>query len=431
MPSSKLTLTPSGVVTPEKYSSQGLPVGPYYMHYGEQPGFIYDPYTDRYTPDPNVANNYYEQAGLAEKPDKGPSAAEQIGYLGGAALVSSGGTALGQAAIGGGTAAAGGTAGATGAGAVASTSTASGLPAAAGYTGTGAATSSGAAATTGGTASSTGSGTGLLSGSGAANAAAYGSGLYFTAKGAKGTYDAYNRDEWDKEDETRMTMTAIDPYASALYGIEDTVGGNMAYYLSPFGKAADVLGIDRPFQKIDTAKEEKRLSKLRDEGRYNGEIRAEDRSGEQQFKDNLDRGIAEDFVGFTPEGEWVNMKFAKSRDVKDLRPTDITGYAAFFEKYDDWINKTQEEKESIAQQYLDAGAVSEEGGTIYLDDKKFNDKKPVANVGLLANADKQAENKAEGTPGRRPGKNWNAAKGKYEDIRQKPRTRTDEVFSRV
>lgn len=41
-------------------------VGPSYNYYGEQQGYIYDPYSDNYVPDPKVQNQYYEENGLKE-----------------------------------------------------------------------------------------------------------------------------------------------------------------------------------------------------------------------------------------------------------------------------------------------------------------------------------------------------------------------------
>lgn len=42
-------------------------VGPSYQYYGEQQGYIYDPYSDNYVPDPKVQNQYYEDAGIKEE----------------------------------------------------------------------------------------------------------------------------------------------------------------------------------------------------------------------------------------------------------------------------------------------------------------------------------------------------------------------------
>lgn len=90
-------LSPSGNFQPNKYTSQGLPApGPYYQYYGEQPGYIYDPYLDRYRPDPKAAQNYYESAGLAEGEKSPPSTAAQLGTLAGGAALTAVGTSVGK-----------------------------------------------------------------------------------------------------------------------------------------------------------------------------------------------------------------------------------------------------------------------------------------------------------------------------------------------
>lgn len=76
--------------------------------------------------------------------------------------------------------------------------------------------------------------------------------------------------------------------------------------------------------------------------------------------------LPKDFIGNDPKYGWTNNKFAESRDVKDLRPEDIWGYSAFFDKYgNDWLGKFSEgQRKGIAQTLLDKGAVSEGKGTI-------------------------------------------------------------------
>lgn len=68
------TQTP-GPQNPGKYPVQ---VGAKYQYYGEQPGYIYDPYHDTYQPDPAVAKPYYEETGLIEKEKGPPGLGEQL-----------------------------------------------------------------------------------------------------------------------------------------------------------------------------------------------------------------------------------------------------------------------------------------------------------------------------------------------------------------
>jgi hypothetical protein len=76
--------------------------------------------------------------------------------------------------------------------------------------------------------------------------------------------------------------------------------------------------------------------------------------------------LPKDFVGMTPQYGWVNNKFAQSRNVADLKPEDIWGYSAFFEKFgNDWLGKfSEQQRRDIAQKALNANAVKEHHGTI-------------------------------------------------------------------
>lgn len=70
-----------GPKNPSKYPF----VGDAYNHYGEQQGYIYDPYSDSYKPDPKAQQSYYEQSGLAD-PKKDPSLISQIAPIAGAGI---------------------------------------------------------------------------------------------------------------------------------------------------------------------------------------------------------------------------------------------------------------------------------------------------------------------------------------------------------
>ncbi len=85
----------------------------------------------------------------------------------------------------------------------------------------------------------------------------------------------------------------------------------------------------------------------------------------------INKDLPEDFVGQDANGNWVNNKFAKSRDVADLQATDIVNYSAFAEKDPEWFKKPMEERMSVAQQALDAKAVTEGKGTIKVDFNKL------------------------------------------------------------
>lgn len=124
------------------------------------------------------------------------------------------------------------------------------------------------------------------------------------------------------------------------------------------GKA---LGLDR-----ETTDDERkrRFKQLQDKGvRTHHSVTGEDptKAGGQFRKD-----IGEDFIGFDDNGTWVNNKFAKSRDVKDLRAEDIWGHFAFYENFgNDWLEGLNEgERRAIAQGLLDDGRISEGRGQI-------------------------------------------------------------------
>lgn len=78
-----------GPQMPSKYPQ----VGPNYNYYGEMPGFIYNPFTDRYRPDPKAVNQWAQQTG--QLPEE-QSIMDTLLPIGGAALALSGGKELGK-----------------------------------------------------------------------------------------------------------------------------------------------------------------------------------------------------------------------------------------------------------------------------------------------------------------------------------------------
>lgn len=153
-------------------------------------------------------------------------------------------------------------------------------------------------------------------------------------------------------------------------------GAAMGSYFGPWGAAiggAIGLGAAGANEMFDTNKfktEGNRFQKLRDQGiNLPGVQEAETlRQGrsKQQLIDIEKAKIA--------QGKYGNVKFAESRNEADLKPEDIWGYAAFYEKYgNDWLGKFNEKKRrEIAQKALDAGAVREHHGTIDIDWNKVD-----------------------------------------------------------
>lgn len=66
-----------------------MPVGKNYLIWGEQPGWIYYPWSDKYVPDPKAQKTYGESTGLLEKETKAKTnTVSPAGQLGAAALLS-------------------------------------------------------------------------------------------------------------------------------------------------------------------------------------------------------------------------------------------------------------------------------------------------------------------------------------------------------
>lgn len=86
--------------------------------------------------------------------------------------------------------------------------------------------------------------------------------------------------------------------------------------------------------------------------------------------------LAPDYVGLDKDGEWVNNKFAKSRNVNDLKAEDIWGHSAFYERFgNDWLGKfSEEQRRSIANKALNANIVTEGRGQIgFTDQSKLDE----------------------------------------------------------
>jgi hypothetical protein len=77
---------PPGPQNPGKYTSQGAPApGKLYQKYGEQPGLVYDPWHDKYVPDPNAQKKLLQSQGLAPPDPKEQTLTSTLLPLGAAA----------------------------------------------------------------------------------------------------------------------------------------------------------------------------------------------------------------------------------------------------------------------------------------------------------------------------------------------------------
>lgn len=349
-----------GPKTPGKYSF----TGPNYQMFGEQPGYIYYPWNDQYYIDPKATQSYAEQQGLAKKP---PGLAETIlpvaGVLGAGyaatELGKQGGQALGGLFSGGSTASSTGAATTATAPTVA-TGTAGGAAASGGMlpATTGAASSVAPAATEAGAAgTAAGTSGGMFSASGIGSAG----NAILPVAGAGLAYDvvANQRTGARGIGEGAAAGAAIGSYAGpwgaligagagALYGIGQTL----------------VLSSDKDMWKT----EKNRLEKLSENGAFIPPQLLAAMPTKGRSKEELIRGdLPSDFIGRDSNGNWVNNKFAKSRNVADLRGEDIVNYSAFAEKDPQWFTKPLDQRIAYSNQLLQAGVVKEHHGTIDID----------------------------------------------------------------
>lgn len=377
-----------GAKNPGKYPM----TGPSYEYYGEQPGYIYDPWNDAYRPDPNMQQQYAEQSGLAEKE---PSMWEQlapVAGVAGATAIGSGlfknpGEFLGGIREGAGELFDWGSQALSGAGNVAG-NIASGASNLAGNVMGG----SGGGGGLGGLFSFGGGGGGeaaagdflmpgggptALPGGGAGLAAEAGPQGMFSLGGigsagnvilpAAGLYGAYNllthpdSSEFHNAAQGAASGAAIGsffPGAGTLIGAG--IGGLVG------------LGMTL-FDKDEWKREKNALNDLKDSGIYVPDnLLASMPSHGRKKKDLIRKDVAPDFVGFAPDGQWVNNAFAQSRDESQLRPEDIVNYSAFAEHDPNWFKKPMEERLALAGQVLQAGAVKEHHGTIDVDFSKVS-----------------------------------------------------------
>lgn len=360
---------PQGAAPGPKNPSKYPRVGPNYSQYGEVPGYVYDPYTDTYLPDPRAANEYYESVGLSEGE---PSMTDTYGPIVGTGLSLGLASGLAQNPSGFMTGIKDGVGGLFGFGSgSAPATTAAAAPAAS----TAAAAAPAAPSLI---SASTGGGTFGLGGAGVAPAApeiasvapaTEGIGLFgiggaspfLTAAGlAAGAHAGVQSWEGINKVLDNDEMSFQEQAALAL----PTFGLSFAY-----NPIRDFFGGDG-----DKWKEEgNRLRDLADDGVFIPDNILSTMPDRGRSKDELrNQSVAADFIGFDPSGNWTNNKFNESRDLRDLRPEDIVGYATWAEKDPMWFEKPLQERLNVANAALQANAVKEHNGTIDVDFEKFD-----------------------------------------------------------
>lgn len=338
--------------------------GPNYKQHGEVPGYVYHPWTDQYYIDPKAYKEYGQGAGYLAEDPASPSLVDDLLPAVGSAAALYGGKEIGQRLpdwIGG---------------MFESTPAAATnvMPAAA----TGATAATGAADAV---ASAVGGGTILADGTvvpaaspglfGLGSAATGALGAAGLGMGAYGVSQAYKNK---------------DPLGGALSGAgmglgASALGTSLALSWVPgigwmaaggalLGLGAGLLG--KMGDKDEWKKERKKFEKLGEAGIYIPENLLAELPTKGRSKEELIRqDKPADFVGRDEQGQWVNNKFADSRNEADLRPEDIVNYAAFAEKDPEWFKKPLDQRLAEADRVLKAGAVREAKGSITIDWNKL------------------------------------------------------------
>jgi hypothetical protein len=336
--------------------------GPNYKQHGEVPGYVYYPWTDQYYVDPKAYKEYGQNSGYLAEDPAAPSLVDDLLPAVGSAAALYGGKEIGQRLPewiggmfdGGGAA----TEAATNAAVTA------GVPTAAA-----AAPEAVASAINGGTILADGTvvapaGQGLFGLGSAATGALGAAGM---AAGAYGVGQAYKNK---------------DPLGGALSGAgmglgASALGTSLALSWVPgigwmaaggalLGLGAGLLG--KMGDKDEWKKEQKKFQKLGEAGIYVPENLLAEMPTRGRSKEELirqDKPI--DFIGRDEQGQWVNNKFAETRNEADLRPEDIVNYAAFAEKDPEWFKKPLDQRLAEADRVLKAGAVREAKGSITID----------------------------------------------------------------
>lgn len=96
---------------------------------------------------------------------------------------------------------------------------------------------------------------------------------------------------------------------------------------------------------------------------------------EEKYNATIREDLPPDFVGFDKDGNWVNNKFASTRDESSLTGRDIDKYAAFSEQFgNDWGNATDDTRFKIGDEAIKRGLLREHHGTLDVNsDQSFSD----------------------------------------------------------
>jgi hypothetical protein len=317
-------------------------VGPNYQQHGELNGYVYNPWTDKYRPDPKAQQNWGQETGQIEPPPKPPSAMDTLLPIAGGAAAIAGGGIIGKKVIGGlmggggGAAAGGATAGTAASGVTSAGTTGSGLMAPE-------IISAGRVEAAPGAGGMFGSG-GALSPTGIGSAG----NVILPAAGAYGAYDLFDRN--------------VGPGRGAIQGAAS--GAAMGSYFGPQGAAIGagiglVVGFTKSFFDNPSTRElvEKRwnnLAKSSDPATANYA---------KQYREYLDSDRAK---------EDAKLDFQEMKKSGQLKAEDVWGGYGMFKTFgSDWLNKySEEQRRAISQRLLDENLVDSKKGDIVITDSK-------------------------------------------------------------
>lgn len=167
---------------------------------------------------------------------------------------------------------------------------------------------------------------------------------------------------------------AVAPYAAvpvgayiAAKGTKEALSGKKSDPLTRAQTAVTTFGFSEVARGLGAGKgkteaEDKRRDNLTKQGisLYNG-----DKGWEEKYNAVINPNFAKDFVGQDDKGNWVNNKFASTRDESSLTGRDIDKYAAWSEQFGDKWNKASEDiRYKIGDEAVKRGLLREHHGTL-------------------------------------------------------------------
>lgn len=178
-----------------------------------------------------------------------------------------------------------------------------------------------------------------------------------------GAYTGYQQAKGVKDAVNGKKLSAQEQAALAL----PTFGGSLVWNHTPWANHKSTKEI-----------QDERFANLSKQGLagYNDYAtmrRAKEADATKRYGNNAGYrpDLAPDYVGFDPEGNFVNNKFAKSRDEKDLHEENTVGQDFNWEEDPNWATAYDKaQRREIQRQYIAKGLIREHQGTYDLIDKE-------------------------------------------------------------